>query len=387
MQPRGSSLYGDRMSLTFDPGDPVRAERRIERGLLDDRGFAEVSKDTEGRIVEEHQLLDGTWEYDVAFEQLGGGAAVHRVREAELTQDVWWSSRHRRESSTDSRPSKGSATGYAPENLLGVLIAIVVTAGFGAWFLGAVLWYPGRQFDYPGGATGQLALPTWLGGLSAIVGVPMTLIAIGRITAGDYVRALGPTLGAAAAAAGFWIIAPTIAHNNLSQPYATRGEVQQSAEQLLERSLDYRTPDWRDPAFVATADYSLGAHCTPLAQSQSPTSRAAFHVWSCRATASYHGRLLCRASVSVAGYEVYRRRAVLGTREHRCHNPGVVFIPPTLAAEWAQRSQPRAANWRCRISAGLPHDPMGNGYLCNSGGESIAISPLTTNTWQWRPAS
>jgi hypothetical protein len=263
----------------------------------------------------------------------------------------------------------------------------VVAAGFGAWLLGAVLWYPGRQFDYPGGATGQLALPTWLGGVSAIGGVPLALIAIARIAAGDFVRAFGPAFGVAAAAAGFWVIAPAIAHNKLSQPYATRGEAQLSAAQLLEVSLDYRTPDWRDSSFVATARYRLGAHCTPLPKSQSPTSRAAFHVWFCRATASYHGRLLCRASVSVTGYEVYRRRAVLGTREHRCHNPGVAFIPPALAAEWAQRSQPRAARWRCRISAGLPHDPMGNGYMCRSGGESIAISPLTTNTWQWRPAS
>ena len=375
------------MSFTFDPGDPVRAVRRIERGLLDDRGFAEVAKDTEGRILEQHQLLDGTWEYDVAFEQLGGDTAVRRVREAELTEDLWQSPSQPRERPTPSHPSAGGSTGHEPENLLAVLVAIVATAGFGAWLLGAGLWYPGHQFAYPGGAIGKLALPTWLGGFSAITLVSMALLAAGRIISGEFRRSIGPTLAAATAAAGFWIIAPAIAHHNLSQPYATRGEAQQSAEQLLERSLDYRTPDWHDPSFVATADYMLGAHCTPLTQSQSATRPAAFHVWSCRATARYHGRLLCRAAVSVTGYEVYRRHAVLGTREHRCHNPGVVFIPPSLAAAWAQRSQPRPHSWRCRISAGLRHDPMGNGYLCHSGTESLAISPLTTNTWQWHHAS
>jgi hypothetical protein len=374
------------VSLRFDPGDPVRAESEIKRGLFDDRGFADVSKDTEGRIVAEHPLLDGTWEYDVLFEQLGGSTTVRRVREAELTQNLWRSSAHR-ESPSGSRFPQPKSTGDAPENILGVLIAIVATAGLGTWFLGATVWYPRHQFNYPDGVTGQLALPTWLGGFSAITGVAMALIAIRRIASGEVMRALLPALAAAAAAAGFWIIAPAIAHHNLRQPYATRGEAQQSAEQLLERTLDYRTPDWRDPSFVAAADYSLGAHCSPSPQGQSPTSRAAFHVWSCRATASYHGKLLCRASVSVTGYEVYRRRAVLGARERRCHNLGVIFIPPTLAAEWAQRSQPRAATWQCHISAGLPHDPMGNGYLCRTGGESIAISPLTMHTWQWHSAS
>lgn len=387
LKPKSSLLYGHTVSLTFDPGDPVRAARRIERGLLDDRGFAEISKDAEGRIVEEHQRMDGTWEYDVEFDQLGGRTIVRRVREDELTQDVWRSSRGPGESPGYSQPPRVSSTSYAPENLLGVLIAIVAMAGFGAWFLGAALWYPGHQFDYPGGTTGKLALPTWLGGFSAIGGVSMALVALGRITAGDFVRALGPAAAAAVAAAGFWIVAPAIAHHNLSQPYTTGDEAQQSAEQLFEQSLDYRTPDWREPSFLATAAYDLGAHCTPSSQSRSPTNAKAFHVWSCSTTASYHGSLLCRASVLVTGYEVYRRRAVLGTREHRCHNPGVVFIPPSLASEWAQQSQPRAANWQCRISAGLPHDPMGNGYLCHSGDQSLAISPLTANTWQWRAAS
>jgi len=321
----------------------------------------------------------------VVFDQVGGETIVRRIREAELTQDIWRSAPPRGEKSPPTRPAPSTSTVSAPDNLFGVLIAIVAVGGFGAWLLGAALWYPGHQFDYPGGATGKLALPTWLGGFSAITGGSAALMAARRLLAGELLRTLAPAVAAAVCATIFWVITPAIAHQRLNEPYATRGEAQQSAEQLLERSLDYRTPNWREPSFVAVADYTLRARCAASPRTQSPSSRVRFHVWSCRTTASYQGKLLCRALMT--GYEIYRRHTVLLAREHRCHNPGVVFIPPTLAAEWAEQSQPRTNGWRCHISAGLPHDPMGNGYVCRSGTKALSISPLTTNTWQWRSAS
>jgi hypothetical protein len=243
---------------------------------------------------------------------------------------------------------------------------------------------PRRSVRLPKGAYGPLAFPTWLGGFSAFAGISLLCITLSRVNELAFARAIIPAVATGVAAAGFWLIAPAIAHHSLSQPYATRGVVARSAEEVLEHGFDYRRPNWRKPEFLATADYEIAARCKPGLSTRSPNNAAAFHVWSCVAIAGFHHHVLCHLPVQVMGYEIYRSQTIMGQPSKNCHHPGVTFIPPSLAEEWAQTSQPVAGGWRCHSSDALPHDPMATGDECAAGRQRLVISPLSYDKWTWR---